>query len=49
MNVGTHIDDSCVTEFNSLKIGHQHRFVVYKLDDKTNTVLQLSLYRLLLT
>jgi cofilin len=39
MNVGTNVSDDCVTEFNSLKLGKHYRYVIYKLDKETNSVL----------
>lgn len=38
MDVGTHVEDICITEFANLKLGHQHRFIIYKLDLVTNIV-----------
>ncbi|CAD8188105.1 unnamed protein product [Paramecium pentaurelia] len=38
MNVGTHVSDDCVTEFNKLKLGKQYRYLTFKLNNDTNEI-----------
>lgn len=38
MNVGTHVSDDCVTEFNILKLNKHYRYVIYRLNNETNEV-----------
>merc|ERR1711916_143557 len=39
MSSGIGVDPECTNTFNELKLGHKHRFVIYKItDDKTNFV-----------
>jgi len=38
MASGVAVSDNCITAFTELKLGHQHRFVVYKLNDSLTEI-----------
>ncbi|KNC45944.1 actophorin [Thecamonas trahens ATCC 50062] len=38
MATGISVDDACVEAFQELKIGHKHRFVIFKINDDHTAV-----------
>merc|ERR1712107_163318 len=38
MATGIAVDDACVEAFQELKIGHKHRFVIFKINDDHTAV-----------
>ena len=35
---GISVDDNVVTTFNEMKMGHKHRYIIYKINDDMSSV-----------